>query len=73
MCIRDSLPEAPEPPWADWANRTARTQSDAPALSLIHISFKGLADTMRSIMHDRVLLDFMVAFFFYIDGVHTVI
>ena len=28
---------------------------------------------MRSIMHDRVLLVFMVAFFFYIDGVHTVI
>ncbi len=36
-------------------------------------TFKGLADTMRSIMHDRVLLVFMVAFFFYIDGVHTVI
>lgn len=36
-------------------------------------TFKGLLDTMRSILHDRVLLVFMVAFFFYIDGVHTVI
>ncbi len=39
----------------------------------IENTFKGLADTMRSIMHDRALLVFMVAFFFYIDGVHTVI
>ena len=39
----------------------------------IAATFKGLADTMRSIAHDRVLLVFMIAFFFYIDGVHTVI
>lgn len=36
-------------------------------------TFKGLLDTMRSILHDRVLLVFMVAFFFYIDAVNTVI
>ena len=36
-------------------------------------TFTGLLDTCRRIMHDRVLLVFMVAFFFYIDGVHTVI
>ena len=36
-------------------------------------TFKGLGETMRSIAHDRVLLVFMIAFFFYIDGVHTVI
>ena len=36
-------------------------------------TFTGLLDTCRRIAHDRVLLDFMIAFFFYIDGVHTVI
>jgi UMF1 family MFS transporter len=33
----------------------------------------GLGKTMRSIAHNRRLLVFMLAFFFYIDGVHTVI
>ena len=36
-------------------------------------TFTGLLDTCRRIAHDRVLLVFMIAFFFYIDGVHTVI
>lgn len=45
----------------------------AGVLHNIALTFKGLLDTMRSILHDRVLLVFMVAFFFYIDGVHTVI
>ena len=36
-------------------------------------TFSGLVTTMKRIMHDRVLLVFMIAFFFYIDGVHTVI
>lgn len=36
-------------------------------------TFAGLFSTMRSISRDRVLLVFMIAFFFYIDGVHTVI
>ena len=36
-------------------------------------TFTGLLSTMRSISRDRVLLVFMIAFFFYIDGVHTVI
>lgn len=36
-------------------------------------TFRGLWATMRRIAHDRVLLVYMVAFFFYIDGVHTVI
>ncbi len=36
-------------------------------------SFKGLFATMRDIIADRRLLFFMLAFFFYIDGVHTVI
>ena len=36
-------------------------------------TFTGLLDTCRRIAHGRVLLVFMIAFFFYIDGVHTVI
>lgn len=36
-------------------------------------TFRGLAATMRKIARDKTLLYFMVAFFFYIDGVHTVI
>lgn len=45
----------------------------AGVLHNIALTFKGLLSTMRRIAHDRVLLVFMVAFFFYIDGVHTVI
>lgn len=33
----------------------------------------GLGETMRRIASDRVILLYMIAFFFYIDGVHTVI
>ena len=36
-------------------------------------TFRGLGATCRRIAADRALLIFMVAFFFYIDGVHTVI
>ena len=36
-------------------------------------TFSGLARTVRNIAHDKRLLMFMVAYFFYIDGVHTVI
>ena len=41
--------------------------------NIIRTTFTGLADTMRRIARERVLLVYMVAFFFYIDGVHTVI
>ena len=41
--------------------------------SIVASTFTGLAETMRRIARDRVLLVFMIAFFFYIDGVHTVI
>ena len=33
----------------------------------------GLGTTMRRIAEDRAILIYMIAFFFYIDGVHTVI
>ena len=45
----------------------------AGVLHNISKTFTGLWATMRRIAADRVLLVFMVAFFFYIDGVHTVI
>ena len=35
--------------------------------------FSEVAHTMKEIAHDKVVLLYMVAFFFYIDGVHTVI
>lgn len=34
---------------------------------------RGLGTTMRRIAQDRAVLIYMIAFFFYIDGVHTVI
>lgn len=36
-------------------------------------TFKGLGTTLKSIAKDRQLFIYMIAFFFYIDGVHTVI
>lgn len=36
-------------------------------------SLKGLFHTARAIVHEKRLLFFMIAFFFYIDGVHTII
>ena len=47
-----------------YKERTAHVFSDM---------FRGIARTIKAIVHDRRLLLFMVAFFFYIDGVHTVI
>lgn len=51
-------------------------EREGGAAGVLHnsaLTLKGLLTTMRRIAHDRVLLVFMVAFFFYIDGVHTVI
>ena len=36
-------------------------------------TIRGLGTTMRRIAQDRAILIYMIAFFFYIDGVHTVI
>ena len=46
---------------------------DATVLSEVARTFRGLFDTMRSIAQHRERLIFMLAYFFYIDGVHTVI
>ena len=39
----------------------------------VSASLKGLAITLRDIAKDKPLLMYMVAYFFYIDGVHTII
>ena len=41
--------------------------------SIVADTFRGLGATMGRIAHERVLCIYMFAFFFYIDGVHTVI
>ncbi|MBR5259438.1 MAG: MFS transporter [Eggerthellaceae bacterium] len=41
--------------------------------NLIRSTFSGLAKTLKAIVADKRLLMFMLAFFFYIDGVHTII
>ena len=48
-------------------------KSGETTASIIADTFRGLAVTMRRIAHNKALLIFMIAFFFYIDGVHTVI
>ena len=41
--------------------------------ALLKSTFASLASTVKNIVHDKRLLFFLIAFFFYIDGVHTVI
>ena len=48
-------------------------EDGARVLRDIVSTFTGLSDTMRRIFRERALFVYMVAFFFYIDGVHTVI
>lgn len=40
---------------------------------LMHDTFTGLGRTMKSIARNKRLLLFMLSYFFYIDGVHTII
>lgn len=42
-------------------------------MSEVTKTFKGLVATLKRIVADKVILIYMIAFFFYIDGVHTVI
>ena len=49
-----------------------RTTADHTA-EAVRGTFRELATTFRRIAHDRSLLLFMIAFFFYIDAVNTVI
>ncbi|MBP1757697.1 MAG: transporter [Firmicutes bacterium] len=46
---------------------------EMPAKALISSAFKGIAKTVRDITANKAMLVFMLAYFFYIDGVNTVI
>lgn len=46
---------------------------DKPAGSLVIGAFRGIARTARDILANKAILVFMLAYFFYIDGVNTVI
>ncbi len=43
------------------------------ARQAVRDTFRGIKATMAKIAHNKALLFFMLAYFFYIDGVHTVI
>lgn len=46
---------------------------EMPAKSLVANAFKGIGRTVRDIFANKAMMVFMVAYFFYIDGVNTVI
>lgn len=50
-----------------------QTHYKAPGKNLLKDTVTGLVGTVRKIVRDRRILFFMVAYFFYIDGVHTII
>lgn len=50
-----------------------QTHYKARGERLFHDTFVGLWHTLKNIVQDRRLRFFLLAFFFYIDGVHTVI
>lgn len=50
-----------------------QTHYKKPGENLFKDTLVGLVGTVRKIARDRRLLLFMVAYFFYIDGVHTII
>ncbi len=57
-----------------YKQRYGKRREEGETLGKICVdTFRGLAKTMHSIAQDRTLIVYMVAFFFYIDGVHTVI
>ena len=57
-----------------YKQRYGKQREEGETLGKICVdTFRGLAKTMHSIAQDRTLIVYMVAFFFYIDGVHTVI
>lgn len=50
-----------------------QTHFKAREAHLFRHTLRGLAGTCKKIAHDKRLLMYMLAFFFYIDGVHTII
>lgn len=55
------------------AKNVRQTHGRPHGSHVLKTTFASLMSTMKSIARDKRLLFFMVAFFFYIDGVHTVI
>ena len=55
------------------AKNVKQTHFRERSAQLFKTTFSSLASTVKSIVHNKRLLFFLVAFFFYIDGVHTVI
>ena len=55
------------------AKNVKQTHFREQSAHVFKTTFSSLATTVKSIIHDKRLLFFLVAFFFYIDGVHTVI
>ncbi|HKT71357.1 MAG TPA: MFS transporter [Steroidobacteraceae bacterium] len=53
--------------------RERRTNQPLPALAAIGAGLRELGGTLRHLRHDRVLLWFLLAYWFYIDGVNTII
>jgi MFS transporter, UMF1 family len=46
---------------------------DKPPRALMASSLRNIARTVKDILHSKAILVFMIAYFFYIDGVNTVI
>jgi UMF1 family MFS transporter len=46
---------------------------ETPRTELVRHTLRNLMETVRAILRDRGMLVFMIAYFFYIDGVNTVI
>ncbi len=55
------------------ARHVQQTHGKKATNHMVRDTLGGLVNTVKSIIHDRRLLFFVLAFFFYIDGVHTVI
>lgn len=55
------------------AKNVKQTHFREQSAHVFKTTFSSLATTVKSIVHNKRLLFFLVAFFFYIDGVHTVI
>ena len=55
------------------AKNVKQTHFRERSAQLFKTTFSSLASTVKSIVHNKRLLFFLVAFFFYIDGVYTII
>ncbi len=54
-------------------NCTQLHGTEMPKSNLVGTTFKNLFNTLKKMSQNKALLLFMIAYFFYIDGVHTVI